>query len=237
MMKKIGGYTVASCIGKGRYGVCFLAYDPDGKKVVLKKFRMRMWKRNRNANHYEAVILSGLAHPAVPELLGVINNRKGYFFVLGYKEGRTLSEWLFNEKRVFSKEEIFQIGCQVFEILIYLHRRNVVHGDISVANVIYDGENISLLDFGLARFADRRNIRFSLDYARAADVLLYLLYSLMLTVLHQIESVKTSSNVSPEPDFFPIFIKSIKRIFTFTLSFAEEYLSPTKFSSNCGYNK
>ena len=97
--------------------------------------------------------------------------------MLGYKEGRTLSEWLFNEKRVFSKEEIFQIGCQVFEILIYLHRRNVVHGDISVANVIYDGENISLLDFGLARFADRRNIRFSLDYARAADVLLYLLYS------------------------------------------------------------
>lgn len=177
MMKKIGGYTVASCIGKGRYGVCFLAYDPDGKKVVLKKFRMRMWKRNRNANHYEAVILSGLAHPAVPELLGVINNRKGYFFVLGYKEGRTLSEWLFNEKRVFSKEEIFQIGCQVFEILIYLHRRNVVHGDISVANVIYDGENISLLDFGLARFVDGRNIRFSLDYARAADVLLYLLYS------------------------------------------------------------
>ena len=93
--------------------------------------------------------------------------------MLGYKEGRTLSEWLFNEKRVFSKDEIFQIGCQVFEILIYLHRRNVVHGDISVANVIYDGENISLLDFGLARFADRRNIRFSLDYARAADVLLY----------------------------------------------------------------
>ena len=43
--------------------------------------------------------------------------------------------------------------------------------------MIYDGENISLLDFGLARFADRRNIRFSLDYARAADVLLYLLYS------------------------------------------------------------
>ena len=39
--------------------------------------------------------------------------------------------------------------------------------------MIYDGENISLLDFGLARFADRRNIRFSLDYARAADVLLY----------------------------------------------------------------
>ena len=35
-MKKVGDYTVASCIGKGRYGVCFLACDPDGNRVVLK---------------------------------------------------------------------------------------------------------------------------------------------------------------------------------------------------------
>ena len=93
--KRIGDYTVTSCIGKGRYGVCFLAHDPDGKQVVLKRFRPRMWRKNKNANHYEAVILSGLNHPAVPELLGVINNRHGYYFVLEYKEGITLERWLF----------------------------------------------------------------------------------------------------------------------------------------------
>ena len=175
--KKIGDYTVASCIGKGRYGVCFLALDPDGKKVILKKFRTRMWKKNKNANHYEAVILSGLEHPAVPELLGVINNRQGYYFVLGYKEGMTLEQWLFDRKKIFTSGEIYRIGSQMFEVLEYLHGRNVVHGDISVANVTDDGEKISLLDFGLARYADGENIRFSLDYARAANVILYLLYS------------------------------------------------------------
>ena len=175
--KKIGEYTVASCIGKGRYGVCFLALDPDGKKVILKKFRTRMWKKNKNANHYEAVILSGLEHPAVPELLGVINNRQGYYFVLEYKEGMTLEQWLFDRKKIFTSGEIYRIGSQMFEVLEYLHGRNVVHGDISVANVTDDGEKISLLDFGLARYADGENIRFSLDYARAANVILYLLYS------------------------------------------------------------
>ena len=175
--KKIGDYTVASCIGKGRYGVCFLALDPDGKKVILKKFRTRMWKKNKNANHYEAVILSGLEHPAVPELLGVINNRQGYYFVLEYKEGLTLEQWLLDRKKIFTSGEIYRIGSQMFEVLEYLHGRNVVHGDISVANVIDDGEKISLLDFGLARYADGENIRFSLDYARAANVILYLLYS------------------------------------------------------------
>lgn len=176
-MKKIGDYTVASCIGKGRYGVCFLAADHKGRKVVLKRFRPRMFRKNMNANHYEAVILSGLKHPAIPELLGVINNRQGYYYVLEYKEGLTLEQWLFERKKVFTSEEIYGIGLQIFEVLEYLHSRNVVHGDISVANVTYDGEKTALLDFGLARYEDGRNIRFSLDYARAANVLLYLLYS------------------------------------------------------------
>ena len=164
-IKKVGDYTVASCIGKGRYGVCFLAFDPDGNKVILKRFRPRMWRKNKHANHYEAVILSGLEHPAVPELLGVINNQKGYYFVLEYKDGFTLEQWLFEKKKVFTAEEIYRIGSQIFEVLEYLHSRSVVHGDISAANVTDNGEKISLLDFGLARYADGRNIRFSLDYA------------------------------------------------------------------------
>ena len=176
-IRKIGDYTVVSCIGKGRYGVCFLALDPKGRKAVLKKFRPHMWKKNQSANHYEAVILSGLSHPAVPELLGVINNRKGYYFVLEYKDGSTLENILFRQKKVLREADIFRIGLQLFEVLEYLHSRNVVHGDISIANIIDNGSRISLLDFGLARYADGENMRFSLDYARAANVLLYLLYS------------------------------------------------------------
>lgn len=176
-IRRIGDYTAVSRLGEGRYGVCFLAGSPDGRKVVLKKFRPRMFRRNKNSNHYEAVILSGLDHPSVPELLGVINDRRGYYYVLEYKEGFTLEQWIFRQKKVFSSEEIYRIGTQLFEVLEYIHGRNVVHGDISAANVTDDGSRISLLDFGLARYADGRGIRFSLDYARAADLLLYLLYS------------------------------------------------------------
>ena len=175
--KKIGDYTVVSCIGKGRYGVCFLARDPEGKYVGLKRFRPGMWKKNQASNHYEGVVLSGLEHPAVPEWLGVVNNRQGYYFVLEYKEGLTLKKWLFERKKVFTAGDIYRIGSQLFEVMEYLHSRNVVHGYISFANVTDDGEKIALLDFGLARYRDGKEIRFSLDYARAADLLLYLLYS------------------------------------------------------------
>lgn len=175
--RKIGDYTVASRIGGGRYGVCFLARDPQGKKVALKRFRRRMWKKNRANNHHEAVVLSGLCHPGVPELLGVINDQKGYYFVLGYKEGNTLEKWLFKEKKVFTAQEVYRIGIQLFEILEYVHSRNVVHGDISIANVVDDGEQVSLIDFGLARYAGGNRQIFRLDYARTVNVIIYLLYS------------------------------------------------------------
>lgn len=175
--RRIGGYTVVSRIGGGRYGVCFLARDSLGQEVVLKRFRKRMWKKNKHANHHEAVILSNLSHPAVPELLGVLNENRGYYFVLEYLEGKTLKDWLFMEKRVFSKGEIFRIGSQLLGILLYLHGRNVVHGDLSVANVVDDGSRAALIDFGLARYSDGKDVRFGLDYARFANVLLYLLYS------------------------------------------------------------
>lgn len=174
---KIGEYTVASRIGSGRYGVCFLAQDTGGRKVVLKRFRRRMWRKNKGDNHHEAVILSGLDHPGVPELLGVINERRGYWFVLEYMEGNTLADWLFKKKKIYSSEEVLRIGAQLFDILEYLHSRSVVHGDISIANVVDDGNKISLIDFGLARYERKGGQDFRLDHARAANVLIYLLYS------------------------------------------------------------
>lgn len=175
--KRIGDYTVMSRIGSGRYGVCFLARSSDGRQVVLKRFRRRMRRKNRFHEHHEAVILSGLQHPALPQLEGVINDRHGYFFVLEYKAGKSLARWLFDEKKSFSEAEIRDIGTQLFRILEYLESRSVIHGDISISNILYDGEVIALIDFGLARYEGTRGMSFSLDLARTADVLLYLLYS------------------------------------------------------------
>lgn len=176
-IRKIAEYTVAARIGRGRYGVCFLAHDLRGRKVVLKRFRRRMWRKNRANNHHEAVVLSGLCHPGVPELLGVVNEHRGYYFVLEYMEGKTLEDWLFDKKKIFSADEIYRIGTQLYDILEYLHSHSVVHGDISIANVVDDGGQVSLIDFGLARYAGGDPEDFRLDHARTANVLIYLLYS------------------------------------------------------------
>ena len=178
----IGEYRVIRRLGGGRYGVCLLAESSDGsdgRRVVLKRFRRRMHKRNAGNNHYEAVILSGLSHPAVPELLGVIDDRSGYYFVLSCQPGITLKTWLFDRHKSFSRAEIHRIGTQMFDVLTYIHSRSVIHGDISLSNIMDDGKRVSLIDFGLARYmsdmSDSGGI--GIDHARLADVLLYLMYS------------------------------------------------------------
>ena len=197
----IGEYRVIRRLGGGRYGVCLLAEssdgsdgsansggvdgsdnsDADGRLVVLKRFRRRMHKRNAGNNHYEAVILSGLSHPSIPELLGVINDRSGYYFVLSCQPGVTLKTWLFDRHKSFSRAEIHRIGTQIFDVLTYIHSRSVIHGDISLSNIMDDGERVSLIDFGLARYmsdmSDSGSIDIGIDHARLADVLLYLMYS------------------------------------------------------------
>ena len=57
-----------------------------------------------------------------------------------------------------------------------MENRSVVHGDISISNIVDDGQNIALLDFGLARYSGGGRT-WQIDGACTADVILYLLYS------------------------------------------------------------
>lgn len=174
---KIDAYTIERPLGEGRYGICFLAVSDKGSKVVIKKFRPSLWKKNAEKNMYEAVILSKLKDHRIPELLGVINHKGFYGFVLEYKRGYTVKELLFKYKHSFSNTEIFQIGIQLIRIMKYLHENGVVHRDIRIPNVLINGEEIYLIDFGLARYADHKQYCFDLDFSYLGDFLIYLLYS------------------------------------------------------------
>jgi serine/threonine-protein kinase len=175
--KRIGEYTILSLIGAGRYGVCFSAQTASGEKVLIKKFRPGMFKKNEKKNMHEAVILSQLRDPRIPELLGVVNQKCFYGFVLEYKPGSTLRDMLFKEKYKFTSKEIYHIGSKLIAIVQYLHGHGVVHRDVRTPNVLVDGNEVYLIDFGLARWADPGKYPFSLDYSFLGDTLLYLLYS------------------------------------------------------------
>ena len=175
--KRFDKYIIERPIGEGRYGLCFLARSDMGGKVVIKKFKQSIFKKNSKMNVYEAVILSKLKDKGIPEFLGVINQKGFYAFVLEFKHGCTVKDLLFKYNHKFNKEEFFNIGTQLIKIIKYIHVNGVVHRDIRIPNVLINKEEVYLLDFGLARYADANKYPYDLDFSYLGDLLLYLLYS------------------------------------------------------------
>ena len=58
--KRVGKYIIEKPIGEGRYGLCLLARSDIGEKIVIKKFKQSIFKKNSEGNINEAVILSKL---------------------------------------------------------------------------------------------------------------------------------------------------------------------------------
>jgi len=175
--KKYGEYTIEEIAGEGRYGMCFHAKNDLQKNVVLKRFKPSIFARNSTNNVHEAVILSKLRDSRIPELLGVINEKSFYAFVLELKPGTTLKDMIFIHNHKFSDEEIYAIGIKLIQIIMYLHENGIVHRDIRIPNVLIDQEEVYLIDFGLARFEDGNSYRYDMDYSYLGDLLLYLIYS------------------------------------------------------------
>lgn len=174
--KRIGPYKLIAFLGQGRYGVCFRA-EKDGQALIVKKYKSGMLRRNQAKNFYEAQILSQLQHPGIPRLIGIIDEPGFNGLALEAKSGVTLEAMLFKQKHRFSGADIFRIGMQLIAILTYLHEHGVVHRDLRIPNVLLEGDRVSVVDFGLARWEDRQRYTRESDFAYLGDLLLYLLYS------------------------------------------------------------
>lgn len=204
--KRVANYQIVDLIGVGRYGVCYLATNPDHIPVVLKYFKPSIFRKNKEKNQYEAVLLSQIDHPKVPKLLGVVNENKFYAYVLELMPGKTFEHLLFKEQRQFSLEEIYQIGLQLIDILQYLHQRGIVHRDIRIPNVLLYEQQVSLIDFGLARWVDGNKYHFDQDFSYLGDFLLFLHYSTFT------KKTRKSRPWYKELDLTPLQIQFYKRL-------------------------
>jgi serine/threonine protein kinase len=174
--RQIGNYKIIQCIGEGRYGVCF-SVEANGERLILKRLKPHIFSRNKGKTDCEIQILSQLNHGGIPRFLEIVNEKGFYGFVLEQKHGDTVEAILFKQKHRFTNKEIFNTGQQLLEIIKYLHEKGIVHRDIRIPNVLIDGDKVSLIDFGLARWVDNKRYTRDIDFLYFGDFLLYLLYS------------------------------------------------------------
>lgn len=149
---EIGEITVTGVLGSGGMGTVYSGFDRRlERRVALKVIRpeRRLDQDARQRFRREARMLSRLKHPNICQIYDLIERDEGDVLVLELVEGRSLREVISDG---LSRTEALDIGRQLFEVLVVVHRQGIVHRDLKPENIIVQpGGSIKVLDFGLAR--------------------------------------------------------------------------------------
>jgi serine/threonine protein kinase len=152
--ERISRYVVKRILGKGGFGVVYLADDPEKLRrlVSIKVPHGELVTRAEDAEPYlaEARTVAGLDHPNIVTVYDVGETPEFPFFVVSkYIEGSDLKQRL-NESRPAILEAV-ELTATVAETLHYAHRQGLVHRDIKPGNILLDRSGKPYVaDFGLA---------------------------------------------------------------------------------------
>src|SRR2546421_8726538 len=104
----------------------------------------------------EITLLRSLKHPRIPSLMVPFQERGNYYFVMEFVPGRSLEKILEDTKGPLNEEDVIKWMAQVCEALSYIHSFNppIILRDLKPGNVMVTGDDVHLIDFGIARKFD-----------------------------------------------------------------------------------
>ena len=107
----------------------------------------------------ESGIGEKLSHPMVMRVYGG-EERSRIYMVMEWCEGRLLRQVLAEGK--IEQDRAIRIALAILEALEYIHTNGVVHRDLKPENIMVDsGDNIKLIDFGIAGDSAARRLTYS----------------------------------------------------------------------------
>ncbi len=150
---QIGRYRIERELGKGSFGVVYLATDTQlNRRVAIKVPHTRLIARPEDAELYlaEARTVANLDHPGIVPVLDVgCTSEFPCYVVSKYIEGRDLSTQL--RQVGFAFRDAVALIATVAEALHYAHKKGVVHRDIKPGNILIGKDDKPyVVDFGLA---------------------------------------------------------------------------------------
>jgi serine/threonine protein kinase/formylglycine-generating enzyme required for sulfatase activity len=150
---RISRYRVEKLLGRGGFGVVYLAHDEQLQRAVaIKVPHVSQVGSREHADPYlaEAQTVANLEHPHIVPVYDVGSTPEFPFFVVSkYVPGTDLATKL-KESRV-SCLQAAELVAAVAEALHYAHKKGLVHRDVKPGNILIDAEGKPyLVDFGLA---------------------------------------------------------------------------------------
>lgn len=174
-------YVVGNPVGSGGFGITYVGLDVSLQlKVAVKEFFPKEFvERNNSISASVNCIQTGIREKDIANEIifktekdKVINEARtlakfskessivsvrDYFeanntayIVMEYIEGDTLEYYILHNGTI-SADKAFDMLLPIMNVLAKLHNQNIIHRDVSPDNIMFDGSNLKLLDFGAAR--------------------------------------------------------------------------------------
>lgn len=153
---KLGRYELLKELGHGGMGIVYLAQDTETKAQVALKTLHPDWAGSQEAAERfrkEAKVTRDLQEPDhdhIVQILHISSRLEPPYFVMPYYSAGSLAHQL-HGRCAIPPALTQRLGLQIAFALTEAHRADVRHGDIKPSNILLDGGNARLADFGLAR--------------------------------------------------------------------------------------
>ena len=177
----VGDLTLLKCLGKGAFGEVYLTSKQGSKQKFATKKIDKKFTANPRAKKYldnEIAILKEINHPNIIKLYEVQETTQFYYLVTELCNGGGLSTCLENyqkkNKKPFPEETVQYLMRQIVDAINYLHKKNILHRDIKLDNILLNFENeedrknenlmkaqIKIIDFGFARHLSPSDLAYS----------------------------------------------------------------------------
>lgn len=151
---KIGSYTLISKLGRGGFGVVWLAEKRTA--IATTRFALKLARDQDvdiEAFKQEAVIWAQVSgHPNVLPIIEADIYDGQVVIVSEYAPGGSLQGWLQKHGgRAPSIEAAIEMATEILSGLEYLHEQRIIHRDLKPDNILLQRDTPRLADFGIAR--------------------------------------------------------------------------------------
>jgi WD40 repeat protein len=151
---KIGSYTLISKLGRGGFGVVWLAEKRTA--IATTRFALKLARDQDvdvEAFKQEAVIWAQVSgHPNVLPIIEADIYDGQVVIVSEYAPGGSLQGWLQKHGGCApSIEAAVEMATEILAGLEYLHEQRIIHRDLKPDNILLQRDTPRLADFGIAR--------------------------------------------------------------------------------------
>ena len=177
----VGDLTLLKCLGKGAFGEVYLTSKQGTNQKYATKKIDKKFTQNPRAKRYldnEINILKEIEHPNIIKLIEVHETTQYIYLVMELCNGGGLSDCLEDHmkknKKPFSEEIVQYLMRQIVSGLNYLHKKNILHRDIKLDNILVNFDNeedrknrnmmkakVKIIDFGFARHLEPSQLAYS----------------------------------------------------------------------------